>query len=121
LRRELVGASSYRVVVIDIRKQIIESVERELAALQAADSAIADGLSSRARRRTPAPSIVYSIRLSSDEFDALERRAAILDVKPSVLARNLVRVGLHSRGDEGLTAAMHRLEAAVEELRELVA
>jgi hypothetical protein len=39
---------------------------------------------------------VYSFRLDPGEVLALERRAADLGLKPSVLARNLVRQGLRS-------------------------
>jgi hypothetical protein len=43
-----------------------------------------------------------------------------LDVKPTVLARNLIRVGLASRCDDGVAGAVDRLEAVVRELRGLV-
>ncbi len=40
---------------------------------------------------------MYSLRLDSEEVAALEVQAAARGLKPSVLARNLIRVGLRAR------------------------
>ena len=106
--------------MIDIRRQILAEVEREIAELRAADEQVAAGLAQRTARRQTGASVVYSIRLDRGEVAALERRAAALGIKPTVLARNLLRVGLSHRADADLDAAISRAEAAVRELRALV-
>jgi hypothetical protein len=77
-------------------------------------------VSPRRRRRVTGPSVVLSIRLDPTELAALEGRAALLGLKPTVLARNLIRTGLASRGGEALLGTVERLDALVEELRGLV-
>jgi hypothetical protein len=77
----------------DVRLAIIRQVERELAEFEVIDAAVENGLAER-HRRYLRPSVVYSLRLDPGEVDALHRRAAALGVKPSVLARNLLRAGL---------------------------
>jgi hypothetical protein len=52
---------------------------------------------------------------------ALDRKAVAMGLKPSVLARNLVRIGLHAGNNQDVALALSRLDAAVEELRALVA
>jgi hypothetical protein len=79
--------------VEDIHQALVREVERELAEFGAIDAVIADGLAERPRRQKGS-SVVYSFRLDPGEVRALERRAADLGLKPSVLARNLVREGL---------------------------
>lgn len=106
--------------MIDIRAQILAEVERELAEARAADEQVAAGLAQRTARRQVGTSVVYSIRLDAGEVAALERRAAALGLKPTVLARSLLRVGLSRRADSDLDAAIGRAEAAVRELRALV-
>ena len=63
---------------------------------------------------------MYSLRLDTREFEALEDRARRLGLKPSVLARNLIRSGLASREGESVARALDRLEHAVGELRAVV-
>lgn len=77
----------------DTRAQRIAAVHRELAELEAVNGAVADGLQMRSRG-AGGPSVVYSIRLDRGELMALERRAYVAGVKPTVLARNLIRIGL---------------------------
>ena len=81
--------------VESIQQAHIRAVERQLAAYAEEDRQLSDRLSARARRRAGS-SVVYSLRLDPDELAALERRAAVLGLKPSVLARNLVRMGLQN-------------------------
>jgi hypothetical protein len=76
----------------DARRARIAAVEREIAEMEALDAAVAAGLSQR-RVRAQA-SVVYSLRLDAGEVTALERRAASLGMKPTVLARSLLRRGL---------------------------
>ena len=97
----------------------IAAVHRELAELDAVNSAVSDGLRMRSQRAA-GPSVVFSIRLDRGELMALERRAYIADIKPTVLARNLIRVGLTKSAGSEVTEAVERLAAAVEELRALV-
>jgi hypothetical protein len=64
--------------------------------------------------------VVFPVRLDRAELAALEQQAAVTGIKPTVLARNLLRTGL-SRSDGGaLARAVDQLEAAVEEVRSLV-
>lgn len=104
----------------DVQAQLVAEVERELAELRTADEQVAAGLARRTERRQDAASIVYSIRLDRAEVAALERRAAVIGIKPTVLARNLVRTGLNRRRDAEVAAAIDGLEAAVKELRQVV-
>ena len=97
------------------RLQALRAVEQEIAEIEAAKAAARTGLSARARRRQS--SIVYSIRLDPGEVQALEARAAARGVKPSILARNLVRCGLDEDPDIRLAAALDGFEAALTELR----
>src|SRR3954447_18683954 len=73
-------------------RAIIASVEREIAEMEAADAAVAAGLAQR--RVRAGRTVVFSVRLDGGEVDALERRAAAIGLKPTVLARNLIRIGL---------------------------
>ena len=72
------------------------------------------------KRREAVETVVYSIRLDRDESRALERRARLMNLKPSVLARNLIRAGLNTRPDQTLSDAVEQLETAVEQLRAIV-
>jgi hypothetical protein len=49
-----------------------------------------------------------------------QRRAALLGIKPTVLARNLVRVGLAAGAGAEVAAAVDRIEAAIRDLRSLI-
>lgn len=100
------------------RQWIVAKMEREFAQMKAADEAIA--VKDRPRRKMSGPSVVYSIRLDRSEVDALERRAALMNIKPTVLARNLVRIGLATNAGADVAGAIDRLEAALEDLRSLV-
>jgi hypothetical protein len=71
----------------------IAAVERELAEMASANDAVSAGLQMRSAR-AGGRSMVYSIRLGRGEVEALERRAAANGLKPTVLARNLIRMGL---------------------------
>ena len=84
-------------------------------------AAVAGGLARRSARHSPGRSVVYSIRLDQGEVAALETRAAAAGLKPSVLARNLIRIGLGAAGDDELAHVVGRLEATLRELRSLVA
>ncbi|HKC28948.1 MAG TPA: hypothetical protein VKB75_13130 [Jatrophihabitans sp.] len=102
------------------RALAIAAVKRELAEMEAYDAAVEQGLKVRGSRRRAGVSMVYSVRLDTLEVDALERRAVYLGLKPSVLARNLIRIGLQPGRNEEVSLAINRLETAVEELRGLV-
>jgi hypothetical protein len=104
----------------DVRAQVISLVMRELEELEASGAAGAALPPSR-RRGQAGPSDVFSLRLDRDELNALELRAKALGVKPTVLARNLIRAGLNARGDRSVSAVLDRLETAMDELRALVA
>jgi hypothetical protein len=82
------------------RRLAIAAVRRELAEKEATDSAVAEDLARRSHREAVGASVAYSLRLDPGEIAALKRRAASMGVKPSVLARNLIRDGLH-RGADG--------------------
>lgn len=103
----------------ETRAQRIAAVHRELAELEAVNAAVADGLRMRITR-TAGPSVVYSVRLDRGEVMALERRAYVAGVKPTVLARNLIRIGLTKSAGCEVADAVEGVALAVEELRALV-
>jgi hypothetical protein len=99
------------------REKILAIVAEDMARLEARESEV---LKPRRQRRATGPSIVYSIRLDRDEVAALEAQAAAADMKPTALARNLIRCGLATRNGEAVARAVDRLETSVAELRALV-
>jgi hypothetical protein len=105
--------------VHDPRDELIAAVEREIAELEAADDVTSD-LEQRARRGnggSAGSSVVFSMRLDPGELAALHKRAAVLRVKPSVLARNLVRAGLQTSRDRAVSEAVGRADLAIQDLR----
>ena len=108
---------------------IIAEVEREIAMLEAADRAADDAVVRLGRSRRngersgddSGPSVVFTVRLDRQELDALRQRAAARGLRPSVLARNLIRLGLQPPGatDELSWAAEH-LESALAAFRAVV-
>ena len=83
-------------------------------------AAEAGRLAPRSTRRASGPSVVFSIRLDQREVAAIEARAAVTGIKPSVLARNLIRTGLAAWNGDRIAAAVDQLEAVVSELRTAV-
>jgi S-adenosylmethionine:diacylglycerol 3-amino-3-carboxypropyl transferase len=77
-------------------------------------------LAPRSVRRKTGASIVFSVRLDPAELAALEARAVVAGVRPSVLARNLIRTGLAAARGPDVAAAVDRLEGVVAELRAAV-
>jgi len=96
----------------DVSAWIINEVNRQLAEMEATADLPPTG-----RKRIAGQSIVYSIRLDPDEVTALEHRAALVGIKPTVLARNLIRIGLSGRANAELSDAVDRVVAAAQELR----
>lgn len=96
----------------------IEATQRELARMDAVDEDTR--LEPRRERYRSAPSPVFSLRLDRDELAALETRAAEIGIKPSVLARNLIRVGLSAHEGEEVARVVDQLAGVVSELRCLV-
>jgi hypothetical protein len=103
-----------------IHEELAACVQRELAEFEAVDRAVADGLAGRTRRNGNGSSTVFALRLDRGEVEALNHRAAVIGIKPSVLARNLIRMGLTGRAGVELSDAVHGLETAVAQLRALV-
>lgn len=105
----------------DVSAYIRAVMEQRFAEEQALDEAAAAGLLRDRERAGNGASVVFSVRLNRAELDALEREAVLLDLKPSVLARNLIRSGLAQRTDCGneLADALERLGDAVSEVRTL--
>jgi hypothetical protein len=101
------------------RLAAIAAVHRELAAMDAADEAVAAGLRTRGVK-PGGRSVVYSIRLDSGEVAALAERAAARGLKPTVLARNLIRVGLAPREAGDVLDGLDRIALAVDDLRALI-
>jgi len=97
----------------------IAAVQRRLERFEQEDQAAAQ-LPARRKRRVTGPSIVVSIRFDPAEVAALEQQAAAIGIKPTVLARNLVRIGLSGRNDGALAQAVDQLDAAVADVRALV-
>ena len=105
---------------MDARDFAIAMVEREQAEWEAAEAAVASGLARRTRREPSGSTVVFTLRLDRGELHALETRAAAMQLKPSVLARNLIRCGLRGPADLPLNEVVDRLMAAANELRELI-
>ena len=101
------------------RQARIAAVHRELAELETAGRAVQDGLGMRSARAAGG-SLAYSIRLDRGEVEALERRAAAFGLKPTVLARNFIRMGLAPHDASPVVDAIDRVGAALDELRALV-
>jgi len=101
------------------RLERIAAVHRELEELEAVGRAVEDGLQMRSKRAVGG-SLAYSIRLDRGEVEALEKRAAAYGLKPTVLARNFIRMGLAPHGSGPVVDAIGRLELAVAELRALI-
>jgi hypothetical protein len=104
------------------RRLAIAATRREFARMLARDEAAARSAerARAARRRHDNASVVFSLRLDPAELEALERRAEANGLKPSGLARNLIRVGLaqHAGDDDGgFRRAMDRLHDAADQLR----
>lgn len=85
---------------------------------------VADLVDRARHQRGSRTSVVFALRLDPDELTALELRAKEIGVRPSVLARNLIRVGLRQRGDasgrDRCVGALDRLESAAADLRALI-
>jgi hypothetical protein len=104
--------------VTDSKAARIAFVERELAQIEAREEAVR--LAPRSARRKTGASIVFSVRLDPAELAALEAHAVTDGMKPTVLARNLIRTGLAAAHGAEIAAAVDRLEAALCELRAAV-
>lgn len=100
------------------RLERIAVVQRELDQMDAA--AASTPLPRRSTRRVSGQSVVFSLRLDPAEVETLEARAHLLGIKPSVLARNLVRIGLSAGAEGELARAVDELETAVSQVRSLV-
>lgn len=108
----------------DVSRWIVQRIERELAEMEQRDTEVA-GLVDRARHQHGSrSSVVFTLRLDPDELAALELRAKGVGLRPSVLARNLIRVGLRGRGEaasrDRWVEAIDRLEAAAADVRALI-
>jgi hypothetical protein len=88
----------------------IAYVARELEQLKNDDFRVAEKLA-RGSYPDDGPARMFSMRLRPAEIAALDERAAQLRLKPSMLARNLVRAGLR---------AGHRPDAAKPSIERLV-
>jgi hypothetical protein len=99
----------------ELQRAIIASVGRDLDRFERRDE-----VPRRRARRPSSGSIVYSIRLDPEEVQVLETQAAELNMRPTVLARNLIRTGLAARYDDVLSDAIDRLEQALAEVRALI-
>lgn len=94
----------------------VAAVMRELEEFDRIDEHVAVA---RRRNRT-GPSSVFSVRLSREEVEAIEQRAMLVGIRPSMLARNLIRAGLSGARNAEVSSALGRVEDAVVELRSLV-
>jgi hypothetical protein len=103
---------------MDVRELIMAKLaEREA---EWAEERRLEELVPRGRKRVAGPTTVYSVRLDHDELRALQLRAARVGIRPSALARNLIRTGLSVPFDAPLSSAVDRVDAAMDELRALV-
>ncbi len=69
----------------------------------------------------PNKSVTVSTRLALGDVADLEALAAQLDVPVSALLRGWILAGLHAKKEQSVGAALDRLSADVQRLRELVA
>lgn len=125
-----VGRPSYAAAMIDTSKvsavsaMLIAEVQREIAAFEAADRAADDAvarLNTSKRNGYAGASVVFTLRLDPQELDALRQRAAARGLRPSVLARNLIRIGLQPPGStDDLSRAAEQLETALAAFRAVV-
>jgi hypothetical protein len=99
---------------MDFTQWAVAQVERELA--EAAERERAGRLAPGEGRNGNSVSTVFSVRLDRRERAALEARAEACGVKPSVLARNYIRVGL-TRPEMDALDALDRIDAAVAQIR----
>jgi hypothetical protein len=102
-----------------ISEQIVAEVEREIELMEAERAATVAALERRGRRG--GGTVVLSVRLDATEVDELERRAERVGIRPSVLARNLIRKGLGSPTSIALEDVVARLDRAMDDLRALSA
>lgn len=72
----------------------------------------------RVRRQTGA-SVVFSVRLEHDEVEMIEARAARMGLRPTHVARNLIRSGLSTERSDEIVDTVARLDQIVQELRSL--
>jgi hypothetical protein len=107
--------------VIEHRPWVAEMM-REIEQMEVSGREIDDDLrsASRQRRSGSSMSVVYSIRLDRREIEALERRATQMGLRPTVLARNLIRTGLMSEDLSPVVDAARHVVGAVEELQALL-
>lgn len=106
--------------ILDSIPDRIAAVHRALAEMEAHDEAVTRLAAEGRRRRATGSSVVFSLRLDPAELSALEVAAARRDLKPTVLARNLIRVGLSAPPENAVSAAVSRVEEMVQELRAIV-
>jgi hypothetical protein len=99
----------------------IAAVRRQEALFDAAEAKLAARVAGEGAGNRPGGATrVFSFRIDVQELRALERRAVLLDVKPSVLARNFVRIGLGGHSTNEIATIVDRLENDLAELRALV-
>ena len=89
------------------------------------DRNLADRTDVPRRRNLTGPTVVYSIRLGPDEVAELERRAEIVNLPPTVLARQFLRAGIYAEDDldgedETLSTLADRLARDSATLRQML-
>lgn len=98
--------------------QILAYVHAELAALEIRADAAAHPRHSR--RKLIGPSVVFSVRLDPADVRELEARAEAAGIRPTALARNLIRCGLTNRFSADVPSAVDRVQGALDELRSIL-
>lgn len=116
--------------LIAIAAVVREQVEWEVARARAAEQPTLAGaarqqaVERRGRRRTDggsaSPSVRLSVRMDRGDLVALERRADLLGITPSALARNLIRYGMTSRAGHGIDGMVTDLEVLAARMRAVV-
>jgi hypothetical protein len=96
-------------------QQLVEQVAAE------ADATMNDPMPAGATLARPAKMVTVATRVSPEHVAQIENLAAQLDVPVSALVRGWILAGLNARKDETVQAAIERLSADVQRLRELVA
>jgi hypothetical protein len=108
---------------VSAEKPWMDDFERQMADFARLAEIEREGALQLSRRRSDnRSSVVYSLRLGREEVEALEKRAAVRGVKPTALARNLIRIGLIDEPLDlpAIVEAVGRVEDACAELRGLL-
>jgi hypothetical protein len=95
-----------------------EELERLIAEeTEASERTRGEPLSGRAARKRPTRSVVYSIRLTPEQTQEIQRIAERADIAPAVLVRGWVLQGLAAEHENSVEETVEALSRDVARLR----